>query len=346
MNYVVNNKNRLSFSFLRLTQTTLLAVLLTGCATTYKADSTLIKDFKRADVPTDKTGLYVIRGSNFVGAARGLWVAVNDSVVADLSNGSHVYLELDAGLNTLHFVQGKSGHGYLAIDNKPGETLYAKFGYATDNLAMILDSGLGQTMVMKTSKVMPLIEKRNNDAYDNLVINPGLLSYPIMIESPELLTTDKDHALVRFYRPETLIADIAFDIWNQDGYVGSTKGGTYFSAKLLPGHHVFISKSERYSVLDAELEAGKEYAVELDVGMGWNQAHIKLLPMDLSTEKGNQQAMKWRENLKATLLNQELIESDAMAKRIKTGFEYLENERKAIASGDAPKRSLPATFGN
>ncbi len=353
MTDAVFNKYRLSLAhwkfgkitFLRLVMVSVFAVFMTGCATTYKVDTTLIKGFQKPVVPADKTGLYVIRGSNFVGGGRGLWVAVNESVVADLSNGSHVYLELDAGLNTLHFVQAKAGFGYLAVDNKPGETIYAKFGYATTGLTEVLDDDLGQTMVVKTDKAVPLEEKKRNDAYDNLLINPGVLDYPIMIDSSEILTVDENLALVRFYRPDKLIATWAFDIWNQDGYIGSTKGGSYFTVKLKPGHHVFISRSERYSVLEAELEAGKEYAVELDVGMGWNQAHIKLLPIDLNTDKGSHKVNDWKDSLKETMVNQKIVESDAIAKRIKMGYDYLSNERKAIASNDEPSRSLPAAFG-
>ena len=332
-------------AFLKLVLVAVFTIITAGCATTYKVDPILIENFQQPKVPTEKTGLYVIRGSNFAGAARGLWVAVNDSVVADLSNSSHVYLELNAGLNTLYFVQGKVGFGYLAVDNKPGETLYAKFGYASTNTTEEIDKDLGQTMVMKTTAVTPLAETKNNDAYDDLLINPGVLDYPIMIESSEILTADENHALVRFYRPDKLIADCAFDIWNQDGYIGSTKGGSYFTVKLKSGHHVFISKSERYAVLDAELDAGKEYAVELDVSVGWNQAHIKLLPIDLNSKEGGHQAKVWKESLKATLVNQEIVKSDVIARRIEMGYDYLDNERKSIANNEAPKRSLPAIFG-
>ena len=75
-----------------------------------------------------------------------------------------------------------------------------------------------------------------------------------------------------------LISQVPFDIWNQDGYVGGLSGGQYFQVKLPAGKHTFSSLSERYSILEANLEAGKTYDVELYVGMGWNQAHIKLLP--------------------------------------------------------------------
>ena len=321
-------------------------LFLTGCATTYKVDHDIIKEFHEPEVSPDKTGLFVIRGNNFKGSGRGLWVAVNDSVVADLPNSSHVFLELDSGVNTLNFVQAKAGFGYLAIDNQPGATLYAMVNYNSvdpTKFAELIEKDLGQTVVMKTKAVDPLQNKKNNDAYDNQLLNPGYLAYPIMIESSEEITADENHAVVRFYRPGKLIANWAFDVWNQDSYIGSTRGGSYFSVKLKPGHHVFIALSERYSIVKAELEAGKEYAVQLGVGMGWNQAHIKLLPIDLRSDQD--QVKKWKASLKSTVVNQEIVESGPIAKRIEMGLSYMESTRKAIANGDAPTRSLPANFG-
>ncbi len=321
-------------------------LFLTGCATTYKVDHDIIKQFHEPEVSADKTGLFVIRGSSFKGSGRGLWVALNDSVVADLPNSSHVYLELDAGVNTLNFVQAKAGFGYLAIDNQPGATLYAMVNYNSADpakLAEFIEKDLGQTVVMKTKAVEPLQNKKNNDAYDNQLLNPGYLAYPIMIESSEEITADENHAVVRFYRPGKLIANCAFDVWNQNCYLGSTRGGSYFSVKLKPGHHVFIALSERYSIVEAELAAGKEYAIQLGVGMGWNQAHIKLLPIDL---RSNQDLVKkWKESLKSTVVNQDTVESDPIAKRIEMGLSYMENTRKAVVNGDTPTRSLPSDFG-
>src|SRR5690606_28181759 len=120
---------------------------------------------------------------------------------------------------------------------------------------------------------------------ENQLLNPGLLDYEVMVLTTEKLAPDATSALVTFYRTSRLLATSAFDIWNQDGYIGSTKGNTYFQVKLAPGKHTFVAISEQYSLLEADLEAGKEYAVDLSVVMGWNQAHIKLLPIDLVNDK-------------------------------------------------------------
>lgn len=343
LSYALKELRNLSFFF--SLPFILMSVMLSGCVTTYKTEPDLIQSFKEPIVPANKTGIYVIRGSNFLGLARGIWVAINDKVVADLPNSSHVYLELDSGINTLHFVQAIAGYGYLAVDNKPGEILYARFGYGIDNVTEFLPKDLGKSMVMQTAKVEPLMEKKENTAYVNLLLNPGILKLPIMIDSPQEPTPDASHAVVRFYRSGRLIPSVAFDIWNQDGYIGSTKGETYFSAKLKPGHHVFVAKSERYSVLDAELVANKEYAVELDVGIGWQQAHIKLLPIDLNTDAGITKIKYWKVEMKSKIIDPKTSESGALAPRIKAGLAYLAKERSPATVADEPKRFLPAEFG-
>lgn len=362
MTSTIYNKNKLSLSKLNLGKTpslqlvlvTVLTVFMGGCATTYTVDTNLIRGFQEPKVATDKTGVYVIRGSKSRGSARGLWVAVNDSVVANLSSGSHVYLELDAGLNTLHFVQNRRGFGYLTVDNRPGEIIYAKYDYG-GKLKEVFDRDLGQTIVLQTSKVMPLDKKRHNDAYDNLLLNPGVLGYPIMNMSSEELTADENHAVVNFYRPNSLRKG-SFDIWNQEGYIGSTMAGMYFSVKLKPGRHTFIARSRRYVVLEAELEANKEYAVELRIyrSKGWSpiaswlptKTKIKLLPIDLNSAKGSQRVKGWKERLRATLVNKEIVESDVISKRIEKGFNFLDKARKNIAKKGNPKIRLPTDFGN
>jgi hypothetical protein len=318
---------------------------MVGCASTYTVKPDLIKNFQEPQVPADKTGIYFIRGSKFVGGGRGIWIAVNDAVVADLPNASHTYLELDAGINTVHVVQAKAGIGYLAVDNKPGKLLYAKFDYAGTNTTEVLDKALGQTMVMETEAIQPLQEKRVNDAYDNLMINPGLLNYPIMMTAEDKLSPDAGHALVRFYRKGGLIDTWAFDVWSQDGYIGSTKGKTYFSVKLKPGHHKFIAVSEHYAVLEADLEANKTYAIELSVGMGWNQAHVKLLPIDISTDKGNKQVKNWMDTFTANRVDPEVVRSQPIAARINMAHDLLADVLKKIDNGELATRKLPANFG-
>tara|TARA_R110002167_G_scaffold289738_1_gene494815 strand:+ start:155 stop:1150 length:996 start_codon:yes stop_codon:yes gene_type:complete len=327
---------------LKLCLISLVVTFLAGCATSYKVEPSLIKNFQAKDVPEDKTGVYVIRGSNFKGGGRGLWVAINDKVVADLPNGSHVYLELDAGMNTLHFVQNLAGFGYLNLDDRDGEMVFAKFDYGVTSKTEELEPELGKTIVMQTDLVQPLTEARKNDAYDNLLINPSAVGYKFMNEGGEQLAPDAEHAVVTFYRPDKSIKEVNFDIWNQDGFIGSTTGGHYFSVKLKAGEHNFLARSERYSVLKSTLKANKYYGVKMDINMGWNQAHIKLLPINLNAKN---EVSTWKSKLKYYSISTETLALPAVKQRITEGHEYLADIHNKIVMGEVESRELPAEFG-
>ena len=313
-------------------------LLLSGCSTTYKIEPDLVKNFKPEATPSkDETFVYVIRGSNFQGGARGLWVAANENVVADLSNGSHTLLKLKTGLNSIHMVQGLAGFGFAAVDNKPGETVYLAIDYTTGKLK---DVGfeLGASMVMQTNRAKDIGAPRHNDAYDNLLVNPSLLNFPVMKKTEQLMKPDDKSAVINFYRMETLIKDVPFDIWSQEGYIGSTKGDQYFQVRVAPGKHTFVALSERYSVIDAEVEAGKEYNVEFDVDMGWNQAHVQMLPLE--PKKSKKSIAKWQKKAELVAVDKTVIESEEFSERVEMAREYLKKIFLKISAGELSTRVL------
>lgn len=318
-------------------------LLLSGCATSYKVDPELVSKFKPEATPTqEQTFVYVIRGSNFTGAARGLWIAANENVVADLSNGSHALLKLDSGINSVHMVQGLVGYGFAKIDNRPGETVYLAIDYVKGETKEV-DHDLGATMVMKTSKAKEIGSPRKNDAYDNLLVNPSRLGFPVMKESDTPIIADRDSAVINFYRMETLIGQVPFDVWSEQGYVGSTTSGTYFQVRVKPGKHTFVALSERYSVLEANVEAGKEYVVEFDVDMGWNQAHVQLLPIDAN--ESAKTIEKWHSKAKLMEVDPEVLQQDAFKQRLEMGKNYLKSQYRKIEKGELATRELLGSHG-
>lgn len=317
----------------------LIVILFTSaCSTTYKIEPDLVKQFKPEAVPSqEQTFVYVIRGSNFQGGARGLWLAANENVVADLPNGSHTLLKLDSGINSLHMVQGLAGFGYAKVDNKPGETVYLAIDYIKGEMKEI-NHDLGVSMIMQTKKAKDIGNPRNNDAYDNLLVNPSLLGFPVMKEAKKQIKPDDKTAVINFYRMETLIGKVPFDIWSENGYLGSTTSGTYFQIRVNPGKHTFLARSERYSVLEANVEAGKEYIVEFDVDMGWNQAHVQILP--INTKKSAKTIKKWQGKAKLMTVDMDIIKQDEFQQRIKLAEAYLLKQYQKIKAGEIPKREL------
>ena len=319
-----------------------LMLALTGCKTTYKVEQNLVEQFKAEQPQADQTYVYMIRGSNFQGGARGAWVAVNDKVVADLSNGSHTLLKLDSGINSVHFVQGLAGFGYARVDNRPGEVVFLSIDYTTGKTTELAHD-LGATMVMQTKYAKDIGAPRNNDAYDNLLANPTVLGFEVMKDGADKVTPDSEHAVINFYRMENLIGQVPFDIWDENGFVASTKAGEYFQLKVKPGKHKYIALSERYAVLDANVEAGKEYFVEFDVDMGWNQAHVQIIPMDAT--KDQKTLAKWQSKAKLKVVDQTVVNSPEFVARVEKAKAYLTPKFKAAAAGELAQRELKPENG-
>lgn len=176
---------------------------------------------QEAEVPAvsggdQETMLYLIRERKFVGGARGVWVAANDKVVADLDSGTHVLLGLKPGLNTINIVQGKAGFAYTTIDHRAGDTAYLVMDYKAGTLTEV-PPDQGAALVKATKEKTALAEPRHNDGYDNLLINPALLGFGMIAENVQPIAPDEQSAVISFYRPARLIAPIPFSVWNKEG---------------------------------------------------------------------------------------------------------------------------------
>lgn len=288
------------------------------------------------------TTVYLIRESKFVGGARGVWVALNDKVVADLDSGTHVMLKLKPGLNTLNAVQAKAGFAYATIDNRGGQTAYLLMDYKLGTLTE-LPAEKGAALVKATKPHAAVGAPLPNDAHDNLLVNPELLGLGLIANNPPPLAPDAQSAVISFYRPARLIAEVPFSLWSRDGYTGSLRGGQYLQIRVAPGSHTFVALSERLSVLNATVEVGKEYAVEFDVGMGWNQAHVKLLPVNLGAD-----AVKvdgWKRKAIPVGVSTEILQDPRVAPRLQAGFDYLKSIEAKWSAEDAASRALVASDG-
>ncbi len=285
----------------------------------------------------NETAVYVIREWNLKGGAFDFWVAANEQVIGSLDNGTHVSFNLRSGLNVINLVMMKAGFGFAAVDHRPGQTIY----FAIDPKKMLLreiSANEAQKLIAKT-KALPLLpEPRRNDAYEEGVLNPGRLGLDIMIPDGATLSPDADSVVVTFFRHHPLMPEVAFDIWSESDYVGSLKGGTFFEVRVTPGKHTFISKSERYSVLNADLVAGKRYFVEFAVGLGQTEPHVMLLPFNARHYKGRLERLM--KPLSRTSVNKTAFEAEPAMLRIARGNEMLADVRKRIERGELPSRQL------
>lgn len=316
---------------------------MSGCGS-LSVDNNSVKSYKKpVVVSNDETLVYIIRESSFVGSARGLWVAHNKDVVADLSSGDYTYFKVKKGINTINLVQGKIGSHYYAIDEVSPEPIFLKFAPMSPALVK-LSKDLGITYVTKYNEVKTFDEKKENDGYINGLLN--LAMYPnfnMMTETNQSVIPDENHAVITFIRSSNFAEALKYTIWSDNGPLGNLEGKSYFQVKVPRGKHYFYVQGEGIYTLEANVEANKNYVIGLDVGMGWMTAYVKLNPIDLSIEKSNNEYNEWKKSCKQMKL------IDPLDSNIKTRIEMALPEilkiKNNILSGEKDTAELKVEYG-
>jgi hypothetical protein len=83
-------------------------------------------------------------------------------------------------------------------------------------------------------------------------------------------SVERDSALVNFVRPRVFWGDgVSFDLWDGDTFVGVTSAGSIIQYQTQPGNHVFMIRREsRWRYVKANLAAGKQYFIKVNLGYG------------------------------------------------------------------------------
>lgn len=105
------------------------------------------------------------------------------------------------------------------------------------------------------------------------------VSSPYMeaLAAPQPIAADAGTATVVFLRPTSYAGRLKHMILDHKGrFLGESWGETYFSVKMPPGQYTFISWSEGTPALQATLDAGKVYYVEVGVTIGAWSARARL----------------------------------------------------------------------
>lgn len=90
---------------------------------------------------------------------------------------------------------------------------------------------------------------------------------------------------VYFTRANSLGALINFTYFDGDKAIGKFKGMGYFIYECEPGEHLFWARSENKSFVEAILEPGKTYLIDVQPRMGGLKASVKLVPVDKNDHK-------------------------------------------------------------
>lgn len=99
-------------------------------------------------------------------------------------------------------------------------------------------------------------------------------------DSLGVLIPAENKSIVYIARRNTEAPFLKFRIYDGDRFLGRLGVHRFFAYECDPGHHVFAAKSENTSFVEAELEAGKVYLLDVEGKKGILYARVALLPLD------------------------------------------------------------------
>ncbi len=154
----------------------------------------------------------------------------------------------------------------------------------------------------------------------------------------------KGKCMVYIARRETAALLVKFSIYDGDIFLGKLGAKKYFAYECDRGEHVFIAKGENTFYVDANLEEGKTYVMDLKIKVGIISARVTLNPIDQSNKKFEKEKKKILEFISkkgGELLsegneaeseendNDQTIEPDStMSSRLKKFYEMKEKGKK------------------
>lgn len=125
----------------------------------------------------------------------------------------------------------------------------------------------------------------------------------------EILTKPgKGKCMVYIARREAGALLIKFSIYDGNLFLGKLGVRKYFAYECEPGQHAFIAKGENTFYVDANLEEGRTYVLDVKMRMGIVSARVALVPLDKSNKKFEKQKEKFLsfiEKRKGELLTKE-----------------------------------------
>ncbi|MCH7408843.1 DUF2846 domain-containing protein [Belliella sp. DSM 111904] len=97
--------------------------------------------------------------------------------------------------------------------------------------------------------------------------------------SQELKLPPEGKSLVYFVRSNATGMLINFKFFDGEKYLGKFNGVKYFTYECEPGEHLFWAASENRSFIEANLQSGKTYIIEVKPTSGAMKAGVKLVPI-------------------------------------------------------------------
>lgn len=116
------------------------------------------------------------------------------------------------------------------------------------------------------------------------------LFFSLSTYSQEFKSPNEGKSIVYFVRHNANGALINFKIFDGEKYLGKFNGTNYIIYECEPGNHLFWAAAENRSYVEAEIESGKVYLIEVRPTVGAVKSAVRLIPITPDDEKGLKKA--------------------------------------------------------
>ncbi|MBB4035404.1 hypothetical protein GGR21_001297 [Dysgonomonas hofstadii] len=169
----------------------------------------------------------------------------------------------------------------------------------------------------------------------------------IQVQATDIMVKPgRGKCIVYFARRETAALLAKFSVYDGDLFLGKLGAKKYFVYECDPGEHVFIAKGENTFYVDANLEEGKIYVIDMKIKTGIISARVGLVALDSSNKKYEKEKRKFIEFINKKegelLLGEDIKETDdtneedissadSMSNRLKKFHEMKQKGKKITA---------------
>lgn len=176
-----------------------------------------------------------------------------------------------------------------------------------------------------------------------LILATIFFLYNLVCLSQDIPPAPQDKAVIYFVRTSSLGFAINFSYFDSATFIGKTSGTNYVRYECEPGRHVFWARSENRAFVEAEVDAGKIYFLEVIPEMGALKAQVDLKPVNPSDEKTMQKIFKLMKKKSPETFTEEQLRQDENKDVIARGLDKYNDDK---AAGRTMKKLDKAAFYN
>lgn len=163
-----------------------------------------------------------------------------------------------------------------------------------------------------------------------LILIPALL-LSSTVSAQNIPAAPDNKAVVYFARTSSMGFAINFTYFDSTSVIGRTNGANYIRYECEPGKHLFWGRSENRDFVEADIEAGKIYFIEVVPLLGAIKAGVALNPADPANEKIMKRIFKLLAKEPAQTFSPEQLqaEKEKFKEVIERGMEKYAEEKAA-----------------